>query len=214
MGFNIGGAISGVFGGGGGGLIGSIGGMIGTAFGGPIGGMIGSAIGNAVGEAIGEGVKQGAKDSGMPKFLQDLVGKAVDSAVAGAHKNVDPKIADLVKNNSGVQDVLRQLTKDVAQGISEDTKGSNGGKGAQSWLVALAKAMGKVVGDKTQRLVELSNKINELPTNSKDPSVSNQMTQASMEMQGVSQELKIMQEAASTVIKGIGDALSSMARKQ
>ena len=40
------------------------------------------------------------------------------------------------------------------------------------------------------------------------------MTKAQTEMQGVSQEYKLLTETFSTVIKGIGESLSTMGRKQ
>ena len=40
------------------------------------------------------------------------------------------------------------------------------------------------------------------------------MTAAQTELQGVSQEYKLLTETISTVLKGIGEALSTMGRKQ
>jgi hypothetical protein len=40
------------------------------------------------------------------------------------------------------------------------------------------------------------------------------MTKAQTELQGISQEYKLLSETISTVVKGIGEALSGLARKQ
>ena len=95
-----------------------------------------------------------------------------------------------------------------------------GRKSAGSWLQAIAKAMGEVLGQKAGEMVKLSDKISSLAQEGKglegDAKADNaaDMTAAQTEMQGVSQEYKLLTETISTVLKGIGEALSTMGRKQ
>ena len=98
--------------------------------------------------------------------------------------------------------------------------GQGGRKSAGSWLQAIAKAMGEVLGQKAGEMVKLSDKISSLAQEGKglegDAKADNaaDMTAAQTEMQGVSQEYKLLTETISTVLKGIGEALSTMGRKQ
>lgn len=206
--------ISKVFGGSGGGIFGAVL-NVASMFFPPM--ALATSLGNLLTQAIGEAVKMAASQlikQGMPQFIGNLINQAVDKLMPTLMKPSTPEVDEHLSQDTSVQDNLRKFTQDVASDLVDETQKGREGKGTQSWLVALAKALGKVIGAKTERLVELSNKINSLPVNSKDPKVANQMTQATTEMQGVSQELKILQEAVSTTIKSIGDALSSMARRQ
>lgn len=216
--------------GGGGGLLGTLGGLVGTAFGGPIGGMIGSALGSALDgklqDATGDAVKGAAKqlqqEHGMPKFLEELISQAVNDQIGSTDRNdASPEAQQQATDQFGPQidDFRNDLQNNLVQNALDELKssgseGSNGKYSGGSWLVALSKAMGKALGQKTAQLVKLSNDINALPQGSKDPKVAQQMTAMTSEMQGVSQELKMFQETVSTVLKGIGEALSGMARKQ
>ncbi len=218
------GALNSVMGGGNGGLLGAIGGIVGGMFGGPIGAMIGQAIGgmlqSAVGDALKDGVDQLQKEHGMPSFLADLVKSVIDDKMGQIGKpNVPADVQQAAQDHFGgtVNDFKNQVQQDFVSGVMDNLQqsGDSGGKySGGSWLTALAKAMGKQLGEKTGHLVKLSNELNALPKGSNDPKVADKQTQLMSEMQGVSQELKMFQETVSTVLKGIGEALSGMARKQ
>jgi len=220
------GALNSVMGGGGGGLLGAVGGIVGGMFGGPIGSMIGQAIGNMLQEAVGDATKGAAQElqqeHGMPKFLGDLISKVVDEKLEQLGQNdVQPEAQQQAQDQFGgaVDDFRGQLQSSLVKNTLDELKdsgseGSNGKYSGGSWLVALAKAMGKSLGQKTGHLVDLSNQLNALPKGSKDPKVADKTTALMTEMQGVSQEVKMFQETVSTVLKSIGDALSGMARKQ
>ena len=113
---------------------------------------------------------------------------------------------------------LVEESKDAAGEAQGSGKG--GRKSAGSWLQAIAKAMGEVLGQKAGEMVKLSDKISSLAQEGKglegDAKADNaaDMTAAQTELQGVSQEYKLLTETISTVLKGIGEALSTMGRKQ
>ena len=136
-------------------------------------------------------------------------------------------------NDRGVQDCKRDLIQDLIKGIVDRVKdeiqgdgcekgGKGGGKGgASSWLVALAKALGEVAGDKAAKMVQLSNELTKLNDEGKGlekgskeaEDNARQSVTLQSELNGVSKEFQQFQETINTVIKGIGDGLTSVARK-
>lgn len=105
---------------------------------------------------------------------------------------------------------------------SSDVKASGGGSGGgRSWLVAMASAMGNLLGKKAARLVELSNKLETLGNKSTgsnqkpaDEQKNAQEFQKVMsEFQAESQLFGMISQAASTAIKSVGEGMSSVARK-
>jgi hypothetical protein len=225
-----------VGGGGGGGIFGAIGGIVGGIFGGPIGAMIGQAIGNMLQQAVGDAVKDTVdhlqKEHGMPKFLGDLVKDKVDEVIGGLKdKNVSPEADDAAKQHFGndmqrfQQEFQQNLTRNVLEALGgEETKGKGkGGGGGGGWLQAIAKAMGQTLGDKAAEMVRLSNKMSEL--NEAKGSIDKEDTQANEQnarefnetmtkFQATGQEYSMLNNVFSTAIKALGEALSTMARKQ
>jgi hypothetical protein len=237
----MGSALNSVMGGSGGGLLGAVGGIVGGIFGGPIGAMIGQAIGNMLQEAIGNAMQQATdklqKEDGMPKFLADLVNQKVGEALNGLKNHgVDPSVQEHAEQQYGdaFKDFADQLAQQIIDSVREQMKkgqestdsdgnkkttGSKGGKAsAESWLTAIAKAMGQVMGDKARKLVDLSDRI--ANTNPKGNSseakqeAAAQMQKLNAEFQATSQEFNLLQNTFSTSIKTIGEAMASVARKQ
>jgi len=225
----MGSAVSSVLGGGGaGGILGAVGGIVGGIFGGPLGAMIGQAIGGMLQQAVGDATKQAVdtlqKEHGMPKFLAEEVKGKVDGAVQNLlsqNGNVTPEAAGQAK--AAVGDWMDQFIQDAAkQIVSEVTKelkgeGKDGKASAESWLVAIAKAMGKTMGDRAGKLVDLSQRIANTKTggsNEDQQASAKQMQSLNAEFQATSQEFSLLQNTFSTAIKAIGEAMSSVARKQ
>lgn len=102
--------------------------------------------------------------------------------------------------------------------MNDEARGGHGGK--KSWLVALASALGNVLGDKAARLVELSHKLDQLGTReptgdtAKDQQNAREFQKTMAEFQAESQLFGMISQAASTAIKSIGEGMSSVARKQ
>ena len=243
-----GGLLGGLMGGGGaqgGGLLGTVGGLVGTMFGGPIGGMIGSAIGNALQGAVGDATNQAAqqlhKEDGMPKFLVDEIKNVVRDAVEGLkNKDVDPATEEAVKCEHGdkFEAFTKELTKTIVDAVRNEMKNGNGsgdcveegggksGKGGKSsggsWMQAIAKAMGDVMGQKAKRMVELSNDISQKTASAGDKNMTEgdkaqaaaDTQKLNTEFQATGQEFNLLQTTFSTAIKTIGEGMASVARKQ
>jgi hypothetical protein len=224
----MGSAVSSVFGGGGaGGILGAVGGIVGGIFGGPIGAMIGQAIGNMLQQAVGDATKQAVdtlqKEHGMPKFLADEVKSKIDGAVQNLlAKGVTPEANDKAKEvvgnwmDSFIQDAAKQIVQEATKQLKGEGK-EDGKASAESWLVAIAKAMGKTMGDRAGKLVDLSQRIANTKTgggNEAQQEAAKEMQKLNAEFQATSQEFSLLQNTFSTAIKAIGEAMSSVARKQ
>ncbi|QTD45515.1 hypothetical protein [Ottowia testudinis] len=245
----MGGAGGGMLGGllGGGGLLGQLlGGILG---GGGAGGSEGvakamqgfspanvlNAAANLVNAMHGGAVKDAARtlhqEDGMPKFVQDAINKAVDEVLKKNEKPTDSccqkQLGDAAKDGlkKEMDDLVKQLVDNVRKQLGEESKEATGAakggkKSTGSWLQAIAKAMGEVLGQKASEMVKLSDKVSSLGEKSsglkgeEKQDNAQQMTAAQTELQGVSQEYKLLTETISTVLKGIGEALSTMGRKQ
>ena len=228
MGFNIGKALGGVVSHLG---VSTIAGMVGTAVGGPIGGVIGKAVGNLVGDAVGGAANQAistlSKEFGMPKFLAGALTAAVDKAVAGLKDANVP--ADAMKSaqeqfGKSIEDLVSGLAKQIVDKVMAERKegsgaeGASGKGGSESWMVAIAKAMGKMMGDRASKLVSLSNEMTKTTANAGDTNgqmaAASKMQELNAQFQGVNQEFTLLQNTFSTAIKSIGEAMSAVARKQ
>ncbi len=184
------------------------------------------------GDAIKGASKQMCQELGMPKFLQDVIGKVVDEVICKNRQPSNPECDRACGNDRGVQDCKRDLIQELIQGLVDRVKeeirgdgcekGEKGGKGgASSWLVALAKALGEVAGDNAAKMVQLSNELTKLndegqglEKGSKEAE-DNARKSVSLqsELNGVSKEFQQFMETINTVVKGIGDGLTSVARK-
>ena len=128
-----------------------------------------------------------------------------------------------------IQDMAKALFDAVKDSVDgERDKCGNGGKGGKggsaggSWLVALARALGEVAGDKAAKMVELSDKLVKLGEegqsigkDDKDAKEANakESVATQNELNGVSKEFQQFMETINSVVKGIGDGLTSVARK-
>jgi len=237
---NMGSAVSSVFGGGGsGGILGAVGGIVGGIFGGPIGAMIGQAIGGMLQQAIGNGANSAVdtlvKEHGMPKFLGEEVKATIGQVISQltqqsqqgvsheAHGAAQENFGDAIKqwqndfSNQLVQGVLDQLRAQNPTG-SKGTKGTTGG----GWLQAIASVMGSALGAKAKEMVKLSqdiNKASEAKSQAKEGSKeqgeqADKFNKLMTQFQATSQEYNYLNSVFTTALKGLGEALSTMARKQ
>ena len=150
----------------------------------------------------------------IPQFMKDMAKDLVNDVVGNAQQPVDCACQDAVNEhfsgaaedfqNSIIESVLAQLQGE--QGAEEN--GNSGGNG--NWLVTLAKALGAKSGEHLKEMVRLGNEMGEI--NSKEKPEEFAETQAAF--QAESQVFKMFQESISTMIKSIGEGLSSVARKQ
>jgi hypothetical protein len=239
----MGSVVNGLMGGGGGNILGAIGGIVGGIFGGPIGSMIGEAVGNmlqgAVGGAMNGAMDQLQREQGMPKFIADQVKQVVGEVLDGLKNgDVPAEDAGAAQENFGgamqnfeqrlqqsivdaVMDQLRGQGGDEAEGSGKGRggKGSSGGAGG-GWLQAIAKAMGGVLGDKAANMVKLSQEMSALNQkrtgkgDEADQKAAADFNEKMTQFQATSQEYNLLNSTFSTAIKALGEALSTMARKQ
>ena len=211
---------------------------------------IANSIGNLLTQAIGSAVKQAVntlvQEFGMPKFLGSAVNQMVESVVDRQMKSTLPAADAAVSQHQGVQDWMSNFTAQLTDRIIESARktidskaesGSGSAKGkivAQSWLQAIALAMGEIMGDKAAQLVSLSEQMTKLNADGKGiteqiNSASNDKSMAKLnskqqdnardfsavqaQFQAVSQEMSILSNTFANAIKSIGEGLTAMGRK-
>jgi flagellar hook-basal body complex protein FliE len=173
-----------------------------------IAGSLSNLLTQAVGEAVKQAVTQLVQEQGAPKFLKDLVGDIVDKAVAQNQQPSSPDVDAHTQAQAGgaINDIGNDMSKSIVDNAVENIKNTKKSKGSGSWLEALAEALGQALDAQAQKVQDLSSQITD--SNAKDkPST---MT----ELQTASQRLSFMMNAADQVIKTIGEALATSARKQ
>lgn len=164
----------------------------------------------------------------MPKFLADEVKSKIDEAVqqllSQSQQGVTPEAAGHAKEVAGdwmqqfIQDAAKQIVDEVKKDLKEGKGGEGSGKaGAESWLVAIAKAMGSAMGDRAAKMVDLSHRMTLTKTGGDTDSqqaAAKEMQSLNAEFQATSQEFSVLQNTMSTALKAIGEAMASVARKQ
>lgn len=165
-------------------------------------------------QALGSALQSsGVGDSGMSSIL-DAFGAGFDAAtgnVGGESQEISQLASDVSNSayqNGGLASSQSSLAQAMEQFISsmgsQQGSGSQGGNG-DSWLVALARALGSVLGQKAQEIQTLSNQI---PGESGD---ANKFNQDLTLLQGKSQEYGILANAVSEVLKSLGQGLQGIA---
>jgi hypothetical protein len=204
---------------------------------------VANMITQGVGQAVNQAAQQLAQTAGMPKFLTDMIGGLVKDVVGQLTHHSDPGCDEAAQQGLGgdigkmIQDLVKSIV-DNAKAIMEQGQGGEegksgkagkGGKGgaqpAGNWLIAMARAMGAAAGDHAKRMVELSNKINDLSSKGKGIDASSdagkkeqadnaaETSAAQAEFQAEGQMYSMLQNAFSNAIKSIGEGLTTMARK-
>jgi hypothetical protein len=236
---NMGSAVSSVFGGGGsGGILGAIGGIVGGIFGGPLGAMIGQAIGGMLQQAIGNGANSAVdtlvKDHGMPKFLgeevKSTIGKVMSQLTQQSQQGVSHEAHGAAQQNFG--GAIKQWESDFAnqlvQGVLDQLRSQGGGstKGGKpsggGWLQAIASVMGSALGNKAKEMVNLSQQINDASAaksaakagSEEQSKQADEFNKLMTQFQATSQEYNYLNSVFTTALKGLGEALGTMARKQ
>ena len=187
---------------------------------------------DAINKAVDEAVKKHFKpvDPETQNALNDVT---KDDSMKEIKKLTDQLLEK-------VRELMNERTLDeTKEATSTDKKGEGAGKkkSAQSWFAAIAEAMGKVYGAKTAEVVRLSGEVSNVadkqaalaeknkgidPKDEKATKAAEaekeklaaEMTKKQTELQGAAQEMKLISETVSTLLKSIGEALAGMARKQ
>ena len=112
--------------------------------------------------------------------------------------------------------LLDKFVKDSLEGNGgeESPSALTGGK-AESFLVAFAKALGKTMDSKMNRMMDVSKQIDKETQAANNSGGKKQAVigELSSTLQGLGQELSFISQAAANSIKSIGEAASAMARK-
>ena len=187
---------------------------------------------DAINKAVDEAVKKHFKpvDPETQNALNDVT---KDDSMKEIKKLTDQLLEK-------VRELMNERTLDeTKEATSTDKKGEGARKkkSAQSWFAAIAEAMGKVYGAKTAEVVRLSGEVSNVadkqaalaeknkgidPKDEKATKAAEaekeklaaEMTKKQTELQGAAQEMKLISETVSTLLKSIGEALAGMARKQ
>ena len=170
--------------------------------------MVRQAIEDVVREQIG-----GAEDGGCAAN-----GGADSGAAAGGATSGETDDASQAGDTS---DVRSSVTTSCGEGEEKKKSGSG------SWLVALAKAMGEMTGDHLQKMMQAQDRMEDSKVDDADlegksdkeqakikQEKGKEFTVAQAEFQAEAMLFAMCSEATSTVLKSIGEGLSSMARKQ
>lgn len=206
---------------------------------------IANSLSNLLVEAVGSAVKTAVdtlmNESGMPKFIRDIVNDVVDQVLPGQRKETDPAVDSFIGSNDNVKNWMDNFVSDLSNQIVENTRKALGQEGeaegkkhsAGSWLQAIALAMGEVMGDKAAKLVELSHTMSDL--NGTGKGITEDIKNADGEtkedlraeqaqnardfsetqamFQATSQEFNMLSNTFSNAIKAIGEGLTTMGRK-
>lgn len=187
--------------------------------------------------AIGDQViQQLGKQLGLPQPMIDMAQAAFHSAAGdpgGAVTNLQEaatglagvagggpfEAGELQRQGFEAANWLQEQALDRMQGgVDEEgqqaggarARNASGGKGADSFLMRLALAMGKAIDKKMDEMLETAENIDK----AKGAGDESQITQMSAKMQALSQEVSILTNALNTSLKSIGEASSTLARKQ
>lgn len=167
-------------------------------------GCSGSACGSAGGGAsAGAG---GASAGGSAGGSAGAAGGGASAGGAGASAGSDSVMSGTMDMISGA--MMDEMKEATAEGANKG--GNKSGGGAGNWLALLARALGKTSGEHLKKMVELGEKMGELDSK-ENPE---EFAKIQSEFQAESQIFKMFQEAIGTMVKSIGEGMSSVARKQ
>lgn len=185
--------------------------------------VLGNAIAQQAIQQIGQklGLPQGAIDlaqtafsgatgaQGMPNNIKDAVGFLSDKF------NLSPIQEGRLERQSNK--LLEEFTKNALEGKNNGEESSSNvkGKGGDSFLVAFAKALGKAMDTKMNKMMDISKNIDKETQKANDSDGKKQAVTGEMsaELQALGQEVSMLSQAVANSIKSIGEANSTLARK-
>ncbi len=162
--------------------------------------MLGQAVGGAIKGAMEQLVQQG-----MPKFIGEAVNGLVDQIIGNNQKPTEPAVDQAMQDKFGdqMQTFTDNLTQAIIQDVNEAREGEDakGSSGKGGWLVALAKAFGKLADKAAKELEQQGKNLNQ-----ENPS-------EMIEYQAKTQEFSQMMSTFTNAIKTIGEANAQTVRK-
>lgn len=158
-----------------------------------------------IGQALGAAAQTLTQVAGMPKFIasevSDIIGKVLDKLLQPSDPGCDQHVRD--QCGPDFSDFLQKFCGSIVENAIEGMKGK--GKGGGSWFEALAEALGKALNEQAETVKNLSNAV----TGQKADDNPKGFT----DLQAASQRMSFMMSAADQVIKTLGEALNTAARK-
>jgi uncharacterized protein YukE len=162
------------------------------------------------------GITGNTRDSASNAFasgFSDASGfPAGDSPTTQAVLDASFRNGNLAPASQDVTDSMTKMT--IALGIKgqQQDGGSGGGGDGESWLEAIARAMGKALGTMAQNLVNESNQLSSLSGNSSG-SGAQQFQTVMAQFQAHSQLFGMLSDAFANAIKSIGQGMQTMGSK-
>jgi hypothetical protein len=176
------------------------------------GGDLQDMVRQAIEDVVREQIGGGAEDGGCSANGE---GAASGTSPSGGGTDYASEAGD-------TSDVRNSVTTSCSE---DDKKAKSNGSG--SWLVALAKAMGEMTGEHLQKMMQAQDRMEDSKVDDADleglsdeeasqlkQEKGKEFTQAQAEFQAEAKLFAMCSEATSTVLKSVGEGLSSMARKQ
>jgi hypothetical protein len=169
-------------------------------------------IGTAIMQQV---IQQVGQQLGLPPAVINMAQQAFSAAsgqpfnpqsVAGAVEQFGQMMGanptEIGDAQRGANDVVKQLVDSVLK-QARDGGGEDGPSTGESRLVKLAKAMGKLLDKKMDKIIEVGEKMDG----------AKKQGSLSAEMQALSQEMSMISNALNNMIKSIGEANTTLARK-
>ena len=110
--------------------------------------------------------------------------------------------AEIGDAQRSANDVMKQLVDSVLK-QARNSGGEDGPSSGESRLVKLAKALGKLLDKKMDKIIEVGEKMDG----------AKKQGSLSAEMQALSQEMSMISNALNNMVKSIGEANTTLARK-
>jgi archaellum component FlaC len=204
--------------------------LLGTALGGPIGAIIAQAIQQVVSTVVQDILQKAGEQMGVPQPFIDSAQSAFAGAVgdwAGSKQNLQQAVSgfsealgqsgaragnfvrDLQDNLSQfIEDAARQVTRSASENGQPSAAAAKGG----SVPLQIALAIGSSLDQRVDRMASIARELGDM--GKVDGDNMSHYQELSAEMNALGQEIKIVSEALNNALKSIGEASSSLARKQ
>lgn len=209
--------------------------IFGSMLGGPIGAIVAQALQQVVSQVVQEIIQKAGEQLGLPQQFIDMAQGAAAGSLGdsqGATRNLQEAISGFVgatgatgaaagtlqrEATSTVQEFINQQASDLARAAADEgaeTSGRTAGTGGKggSVLMRIALALGSAMDKKVDQMAANADKLESM--GEIDGKNTSQYQALSAEMNALGQELKIVGEALNNTLKSIGEASSSLARKQ
>jgi uncharacterized protein YukE len=162
------------------------------------------------------GITGNTRDSALNTFTASFADASGfptgNSPAAQAVTDASFRNGNLAPASQSVTDAMTRMT--IALGIKgqQDSGGGGSGGNGESWLEAIARAMGKALGTMAQNLVNESNQLSSLSGNSSG-SGAQQFQTVMAQFQAHSQLFGMLSDAFANAIKSIGQGMQTMGSK-